>query len=83
MGIHVKLEDYMYTQFVIEKLEARLLHLLCLHRLLSTSLRSLVLSPDPSTRLDLTIRRRYPEVKLISLKLERSLEITLSETKGI
>jgi len=33
--------------------------------------------------LDLTIRRRYPEVKLISLKLERSLEIILSETKGI
>ena len=36
MGIHVKLEDYMYTPFVTEKLEARLLHLLSLHRLLET-----------------------------------------------
>ena len=34
MGIHIKLEDYMYTPFVTEKLEARLLHLLSLHRLL-------------------------------------------------
>jgi len=34
MGIHVRLEDYMYTPFIIEKLDARLLHLLCLHKLL-------------------------------------------------
>ena len=34
MGIYAKLKDRLYTPIITEKLEATLLHLLCLHRLL-------------------------------------------------